>query len=96
MEANTELAVQQDSQLNTIEPSRLSSLSIMSSDDHMARVTKIAKLMASSKVSIPKHLQGNEGDCAAVVMQSMNWGMDPFMSPKKHTWLAAPWGMRRS
>lgn len=83
MEANTELAVQQDSQLNTIEPSRMSSLSIMSSDEHMARVSKMAKLMASSKVTVPKHLQNNEGDCAAVIMQSMNWGMDPFIVAQK-------------
>jgi hypothetical protein len=73
----------QTQQLNTIEPTRMSSLSVMTNDEHMERVTKMAKLMASSKVTVPKHLQNNEGDCAAIVMQSMNWGMDPFIVAQK-------------
>jgi len=48
---------------------------------------KMANLMASSKATVPKHLQGNEGDCAAVILQSMNWGMKPVWLLLKKTHL---------
>ena len=43
----------------------------------MAEAMELAKLMASSNF-MPKHLRGVPGDCLAVVLQSMRWGMDPF------------------
>jgi len=39
--------------------------------------------MATSKITIPKHLQGNAGDCFAIVMQAMQWGMNPFAVAQK-------------
>ncbi|HET8705183.1 MAG TPA: RecT family recombinase [Pseudomonadales bacterium] len=42
-----------------------------------------AKLMSSATVTIPKHLQGNPGDCLAVIMQAMQWGMNPFTVAQK-------------
>lgn len=62
---------------------RASSISIITNDNYMDRVMKLASMMASSKVTVPKHLQGNEGDCAAIIMQAMNWGMDPFIVAQK-------------
>lgn len=47
------------------------------------RVLAVAKLMASSKVSIPDQLKGSEGDCAAIVMQAIQWGMNPFVVAQK-------------
>lgn len=47
------------------------------------RVMAVAKLMASSKVSIPDQLKNSEGDCAAIVMQSIQWGMNPFVVAQK-------------
>lgn len=44
---------------------------------NMAEAMELAKLMASSNF-MPKHLRGVPGDCLAVVLQSMRWGMDPF------------------
>ena len=38
--------------------------------------------MATSKVTIPTHLK-NEGDCLAIVMQSAQWGMNPFSVAQK-------------
>ncbi|HYN54364.1 MAG TPA: recombinase RecT [Methylotenera sp.] len=65
------------------ESSRASSISIITNDNYMDRVMKLASMMASSKVTVPKHLQNNEGDCAAIIMQAMNWGMDPFIVAQK-------------
>jgi len=51
----------------------------------MESMLRIADLMASSKCTIPNHLKGSSGDCMAVVMQSMQWGMNPFaVSQKTH------------
>ena len=42
----------------------------------------LSRLMATSKVTIPVHLR-NEGDCLAIVMQSAQWGMNPFSVAQK-------------
>lgn len=62
---------------------RASSISIITSDNYMDRVMKLADMMAGSKVTVPKHLQNSPGDCAAIIMQSMNWGLDPFVVAQK-------------
>lgn len=49
----------------------------------MTSMLQIADLMASSKVTIPAHLRGSKGDCMAVVMQAMQWGMNPFSIAQK-------------
>lgn len=46
-------------------------------------VLGMAKEMASAKATIPKHLQGNTGDCMAVIMQASNWGMNPYAVAQK-------------
>lgn len=62
---------------------RASSLALITNDGNMDRVMKMAKMMAGSKVTVPKHLQGSEGDCAAIVIQATNWGMNPFAVAQK-------------
>lgn len=49
----------------------------------MDSMLRVADLMASSKVTIPVHLRGSPGDCMAVVMQAMQWGMNPFSIAQK-------------
>lgn len=44
--------------------------------DSLDKVIKLAEVMASGRVTCPKHLQGNVGDCAAIIGQAMRWGMD--------------------
>lgn len=79
--------VQQDiddvQKFEIVESSKMSSLALITNEANMSRVIALAKLMASSKVTVPKHLQGNEGDCMAVCMQAMNWGMNPFAVAQK-------------
>jgi len=53
------------------------------SGDSMDKMLKFSEMMATSKITIPKHLQGNAGDCFAIVMQAMQWGMNPFAVAQK-------------
>ena len=47
------------------------------------RMNELAKMMAISKVAVPAHFRGSVGDCLAVVMQSVQWGMNPFAVAQK-------------
>lgn len=76
-------AVEQGQQMATVESSTASSMALMMNDDNMRRAMSMATIMAAGKVTVPKHLQGNEGDCLAVVFQAMNWGMNPFAVAQK-------------
>jgi len=46
-------------------------------------ISRVAEIMAAGKATIPRHLQGNRGDCFAVTMQAMQWGMNPFAVAQK-------------
>ncbi len=45
----------------------------------MHELEKIANRMATAKITVPKHLVGNEGDCFAIVLQAVQWGMNPYV-----------------
>jgi hypothetical protein len=62
---------------------RASAISLIMDNGGMARINEMAKMMANSKITVPKHLQGNEGDCAAIIMQAMQWGMNPYAVAQK-------------
>lgn len=51
--------------------------------EYMNSVLTFADLMSRSNVTIPSHLQGKKGDCAAIVMQALRWGMDPYVVASK-------------
>lgn len=70
-------------ELSTIQDSRTSSLALITNDGNMNRLMSLAKMMATSKVTVPKHLQGSEGDCMAIIIQATNWGMNPFAVAQK-------------
>jgi hypothetical protein len=44
----------------------------------MEQFKALAEVMASSRVTVPAHLQKSPGDCFAIVMQAAQWGMSPF------------------
>lgn len=71
------------SELNAVEDSRTSSLSLITNDGNMRRLMELAKVMAESKVTVPKHLQNSPGDCMAIIIQATNWGMNPFAVAQK-------------
>ena len=80
-----------DSQLSTVETKdveeaqadKVSSLALITDSGSMESLSGLAKMMSGSKVTVPKHLQGNEGDCMAIIIQSMNWGLNPFAVAQK-------------
>jgi hypothetical protein len=51
--------------------------------DTLNHLCRVAEMMAGSRVTIPSHLSGNNGDCLAVCMQAMQWGMNPFAVAQK-------------
>lgn len=56
---------------------------IMINFELMAQIDKLADRMAGAKNTIPKHLQNSPGDCWAVIMQSIQWKMNPFAVAQK-------------
>ena len=56
---------------------------VMMSDEAMGRLMNLANVMANSNVTVPKHLQKNQGDCFAVILQAAQWGMNPFAVAQK-------------
>lgn len=60
-----------------------SALSLIMDDERMARLVQFAEIMAGGKATVPKHLAGNVGDCMAVSLQAMQWGMNPFSVAQK-------------
>ena len=51
--------------------------------DTMTALARFADAMASSTVTVPDHLRGKPGDCLAVAMQAVQWGMNPFAVAQK-------------
>jgi len=68
-----------DQELSTI----TSAKDIIFSPTAMQQMNQIATLMASSVCTVPKHLQGNPGDCFAIALQAAQWGMNPFAVAQK-------------
>lgn len=53
------------------------------SPEGMNQLMKFAEVMAQSKATVPKHLEGKPADCLAVTMQAAQWGMNPFAVAQK-------------
>ena len=53
------------------------------SPGNMQSLVSFADMMAKSSVTVPDHLKGKPGDCMAIAMQAMQWGMNPFAVAQK-------------
>lgn len=62
---------------------QVSSTALMLDAGSMDKLIRLAQFMSSGRSTIPKHLQGNEGDCLAVAMQATLWNMSPFTVAQK-------------
>ena len=49
----------------------------------MDSIMRLADIMAKGRATVPTHFQGNPADCAAVIMQSIQWKMNPFAVAQK-------------
>ena len=82
---STEIATQ-DAELNVVSQSSGALIMDIASMDSMYRM---AEIMAKGKSTVPDHLKGNVGDCMAIVMQSIQWKMNPFAVSQKTSHLQA-------
>jgi len=46
-------------------------------------IMAFANMMSNGIATVPKHLQKNPSDCAAIVMQAMQWNMNPYAVAQK-------------
>lgn len=60
-----------------------SSASLILDSVSMDSMMRLAEIMAKGRSTIPEHLRGNSADCAAVVMQAVQWRMNPFAVAQK-------------
>lgn len=51
--------------------------------NNLEQMYRAAEMMSSARVTMPKHLAGSPGDCLAIMMQAMQWGMNPFAVAQK-------------
>lgn len=49
----------------------------------LQQLDALATRMASGKVTMPDHLRGSVGDCYAIVLQAIQWGMNPYAVAQK-------------
>lgn len=49
----------------------------------LTQLQAVAGLMAQATVTVPEHLRGNTADCMAIIMQAMQWGMNPYAVAQK-------------
>ncbi len=49
----------------------------------MDQMDRLAHLMATARATVPREYVGNPGDCLAVVMQAVQWRMNPFALAQK-------------
>lgn len=57
--------------------------SLVLDSESLNKMMALADIMAKGIATIPKHLQKNSADCLAVVMQAMQWQMNPFAVAQK-------------
>ena len=75
MDNHNEIAVMEDQQYSPQQ--------ITLDDSLFNKCHRLAQVMASGSCTVPKHLQGNVGDCFAIIGQSLRWGMDPYAVAQK-------------
>lgn len=80
---NAPVAPKESTALQVAAPQAIGSVALLMDVDGIDRVERIADLMASGKTTIPQHLRNSKGDCFAITLQSMQWGMNPFSVAQK-------------
>src|SRR5690625_180624 len=69
--------------LATLPQPETSTTALVMDTESLDKMMRLAEVMATSRVTIPKHLEGSAADCLAVVMQAMQWKMNPFAVAQK-------------
>lgn len=77
MENNSIISAEQQA------PNTISASNAIFNVQALGQLTAFANLMADSQVTVPAHLVGKPADCMAIVMQAMQWGMNPYAIAQK-------------
>lgn len=60
-----------------------SSAALVLDSNSMDNMMRLADTMASGRCTVPTHLRSSPGDCLAIIMQSVQWRMNPFAVAQK-------------
>jgi hypothetical protein len=72
-----------ESTLHVLPHAATSTSSLVLDGDSLDKMMRLAEVMALGRATLPKHFNGNSADCLAVVMQAMQWKMNPFAVAQK-------------
>ncbi|WP_096978858.1 RecT family recombinase [Escherichia coli] len=64
-------------------PNTISASNAIFNVQALTQLQAVAGLMAQAAVTVPDHLRGNPADCMAIIMQAMQWGMNPYAVAQK-------------
>lgn len=64
-------------------PNTISATNSIFNVQALGQLQAFAGLMAQAAVTVPDHLRGNSADCMAIIMQAMQWGMNPYAVAQK-------------
>lgn len=81
--AVTDLSQYDERQLQNYPQHQSSTTSLVLDPEAMDKMMRLAEIMAKGVATIPAHLQKNPSDCLAVIMQSMQWRMNPYAVAQK-------------
>lgn len=83
MSAQSVSPVAHDRNLHVLPHAATSTSVLVLDGDSLDKMMRLAEVMATGRATLPKHFNGNPADCLAVVMQSMQWKMNPFAVAQK-------------
>ncbi|WP_286978244.1 RecT family recombinase [Pseudomonas sp.] len=75
--------VEQEQPLRALPHAETSTSALVLDGDSLDKMMRLAEIMALGRATVPKHFNGNPADCLAVIMQSMQWQMNPFAVAQK-------------
>lgn len=83
MSARNVASVSHEQNLHVFPHAATSTSALVLDGDSLDKMMRLAEVMATGRATLPKHFNGNSADCLAVVMQAMQWRMNPFAVAQK-------------
>jgi len=75
--------VTHETSINTLPHAATSTSALVLDGNSLDKMMKLADVMATGRATMPKHFNNNPADCLAVIMQAMQWQMNPFAVAQK-------------
>lgn len=79
----TEQTVEYATDVATLPDPEMSTSALVLDTEAFDKIMAVAEVMAGGRATVPKHLQGSPADCMAIIIQSMQWKMNPFVVAQK-------------